>query len=577
MAPPIGTTYHEGELAVQAKMGVAHTAAFRSGHQKTFLSKPVQEFFAERPFVMIAAHDAEGSMWCSMVATSDGTPCLSDISADSLVLKASTLRPNDALSGALVVGMEVGLIGIDFVTRSRVRVNCTVASALANGDVELAVEICASHCPQYITQRFWRADAAGTSGEAKGDEASARLTGPRGAPARFRPNARTVSSLEDVRGLIDGSDTFFIGSRYGRKPGDGDARHGADASNRCGSPGFVRVTGRDTLAFDNYNGNQMYSTLGNIVKDPRVGLTFLDWSTGDAVQVSGTAVIDFAPAGQGKEDGGERVLQVVTVRVTSVVVRVPEAVPGTWTKAQSRPLVLSRKVQEAEGTASFYLEAPPNTPPLAPFKSGQHMPVLVGGLNRSYSLSGPPGAKYYRISVKNIGKVSSALHELEEGEEVESLPPAGSFGPASLKPGSDVDAVVLVAAGVGITPMVSMAHAATMPTAVVHAVRNGKQWPFRGELQEISARAGVPVRLRAFLSGPTEQDLAAAEATAGEAEWKIAAKRVGVEDLLEIAKDLGASRPLFCFCGPLPFSAPLQAALEDAGIPAANIKSESFG
>ena len=49
------------------------------------------------------------------------------------------------------------------------------------------------------------------------------------------------------------------------------------------------------------------------------------------------------------------------------------------------------------------------------------------------------------------------------------------------------------------------------------------------------------------------------------------------EDLLQVAKDLGATKPMFCFCGPLPFSAPLMAALEEAGIPAADIKSESFG
>ena len=49
------------------------------------------------------------------------------------------------------------------------------------------------------------------------------------------------------------------------------------------------------------------------------------------------------------------------------------------------------------------------------------------------------------------------------------------------------------------------------------------------------------------------------------------------EDLLKAAGDLGASRPLFCFCGPLAMTAPLQAALEEAGVPAARIKSETFG
>ena len=264
----------------------------------------------------------------------------------------------------------------------------------------------------------------------------------------------------------------------------------------------------------------------------------------------------------------------VTVHVDSVI-RVPGALPGTWKRSQSRPLVITKKVEESEGVASFYLEAPPSSPPLTPHQAGQHLPVQVGDLNRSYSLSGPPGGKGYRISVKNIGQVSSALHSLKEGDTVTCFPPAGSFGPAALDPTSDVDAVVLVAAGVGITPMISMAYDATRPTAVVHAVRSGSAWPFREEIRAISAAADVPMKLRAFLSKPDAEDLSVAEAAVPD--WEIAARRLRPEDLLQVAKELGSAMPMFCFCGPLPFAAPLMAALEEAGIPAANIKTESFG
>merc|ERR1712157_546543 len=575
-----------GELAVQARMGVSDTAKFRSAHQKTCLRKPAQDFYAELPFVVISAQDADGRMWTSMVASRDGTPCLSDLSSKSFVLRAGSLSASDALHSALVPGTAVGLIGINFSTRARTRTNCTVESVASNGDVRLKVEICASHCPQYITQRTYKPSIKGngTATESPMEISSEHVA----LAAAAQPS--TISSrltLDDpeIRPLIDEADTFFIGSAYGRRAGDSDARHGADASNRCGNPGFVRVTGPNTLSFDNYNGNQMYSTLGNITKDPRVGLTFFDWSTGDLLQLSGIASIDFTPAAEQQEKGrstGERGMQVVHIRVDSVV-KVAQGIPGTWKKARSRPLVISRKVDESEGVVSFYLEAPPSAPSLAPFKAGQHMPVLINGLNRSYSLSGNPScAESYRISVKKIGQVSSVLHGRKVGEVVECLPPAGSFGPASLKASGDdseaVDAVVLVAAGVGITPMVSMAYAANKPTAVVHAVRNAKQWPFHDEFKSISAQAGVPIELRAFLSRPEEEDLNLVAATEkSESDWKIAARRMNSEDLLKVAEDLGASRPLFCFCGPLPFSAPLMAALEDAGIPAANIKSESFG
>jgi len=568
------TTYHEGELAVQRRVGVSETAKFRSAHQKTFLGSPAQDYLKSRPYVVISAQDDQGRIFCTMVATRDGSPCLVDMCASHFVLKAAMLKAGDALRGALVPGTAVGVIGIDFETRARVRVNCTVEELLNTGDVRLAVDICASHCPQYIPSALTKSvDEPEPVDEG---EARAQQIAVAAAPVKMR----TLED-EEVRSLINHADTFFIGSTYGKAPGDKDGRHGADCSNRCGSPGFVRVTGPDTLSFDNYNGNQMYSTLGNITTDPRVGLTFFDWETGDMLQVSGTAAIDFAPEQKDKDHtsqgGVERVLQVVVVKVDSVV-RVAKGLPGHWTRARSRPLMLSKKVEESEGVVSFYLEAPTSTAPLAPFKAGQHMPVLLNGLNRSYSLSGDPKSSFYRITVKNIGQVSSALHGLKEGDLVECLPPAGSFGPASLPESSPVDAVVLVAAGVGITPMVSMAYSAKtnkLPTAVVHAVRNAKQWPFRSEFQHISQRSAeeVPVKLRAFLSRPEEHDLDDEEGG-----WKIAAKRVSVEDLLKIAfEDLGATNPLFCFCGPLPFSAPLQAALEEAGVSAANIKSESFG
>merc|ERR1712118_361998 len=87
----------------------------------------------------------------------------------------------------------------------------------------------------------------------------------------------------------------------------------------------------------------------------------MGWSTGDLLQLSGIASIDFTPAAEQQDKGrstGERVMQVVHIRVDSVV-KVAQGIPGTWKKARSRPLVISRKVDESEGVVSFYLEAPP--------------------------------------------------------------------------------------------------------------------------------------------------------------------------------------------------------------------------
>src|SRR5205085_8950106 len=78
-------------------------------------------------------------------------------------------------------------------------------------------------------------------------------------------------------------------------------------------------------------------------------------------------------------------------------------------------------------------------------------------LLRSYSLSGPPDGDGYRISVKREahGAASSYLHtRLGVGDTVEVGAPRGAF---VLKPGDGP--VVLLSAGVGATPVLSMLHA----------------------------------------------------------------------------------------------------------------------
>ena len=44
---------------------------------------------------------------------------------------------------------------------------------------------------------------------------------------------------------------------------------------RSGDPGFVQITGPDTLEYPEYDGNNMYRTLGNIHRNPNVGLLFV--------------------------------------------------------------------------------------------------------------------------------------------------------------------------------------------------------------------------------------------------------------------------------------------------------------
>ena len=69
-------------------------------------------------------------------------------------------------------------------------------------------------------------------------------------------------------------------------------RHGeADTSFRAGLAGFVRVLDEKTLAYPEYRGNGVMSSLGNISENPHVGLLFIDFTDKIGLHVNGQARI----------------------------------------------------------------------------------------------------------------------------------------------------------------------------------------------------------------------------------------------------------------------------------------------
>lgn len=88
---------------------------------------------------------------------------------------------------------------------------------------------------------------------------------------------------EDDRILIESAPLFFIATSYGEY---------TDCSMRAGVPGFVKIVGPGTIEFPEYDGNSMYRTLGNISRNPNVGLLFVKFD-GKAfrVRMNGRATI----------------------------------------------------------------------------------------------------------------------------------------------------------------------------------------------------------------------------------------------------------------------------------------------
>src|SRR4051794_24924723 len=119
-----------------------------------------------------------------------------------------------------------------------------------------------------------------------------------------------------------------------------------------------------------------------------------------------------------------------------------------------RPFRIARKVRESDNVTSLWLEATDGQPIAAP-SPGQFLILRLGpALMRSYSLSGEPRGSYYRVSIKQEphGAASRYVHEkLDFGAIVEASAPRGEF---TLQPGDTP--VVLLSAGIGITPVLAM-------------------------------------------------------------------------------------------------------------------------
>src|SRR5262249_2918281 len=134
-----------------------------------------------------------------------------------------------------------------------------------------------------------------------------------------------------------------------------------------------------------------------------------------------------------------------------------------------RPVVVVASREESADVRSFEFAAEEGSP-LPPARPGQQIRVRMRpspngpAVTRNYSLCGPPGPPRYRIAVKNErGLASGFLHQsVRAGNRLEISAPRGSFTLAA-----GATPVVLISAGVGVTPMLAMLYGVAATNAVV--------------------------------------------------------------------------------------------------------------
>ncbi|BCM90825.1 hypothetical protein IAD21_02687 [Abditibacteriota bacterium] len=275
--------FHAGEIEMQERAGVRGMAERVGGGIRAFMPPAAQEFLLAQPFVVVAGKDSDGRVWASLLS---GEPGFAHALDEGTLLLDVPLPEGDPLRESLQKGSLVGMIALEPATRRRMRLNGT-AHAQNDGLIIETREVY-SNCPKYIQKRAWHWD-----------------TGSDATPG----DVRSGTSLEaEQAAFIAGSDTFFIASC---------AEGGADASHRGGSPGFVRVVSPDLLQFPDYTGNAMFNTLGNLQRDGRAGLLFIDWRSGMTLQLAGRARVLWG-ADAAAWPGAERAVE---FRIEAVVER----------------------------------------------------------------------------------------------------------------------------------------------------------------------------------------------------------------------------------------------------------------
>lgn len=257
--------------------------------------------------------------------------------------------------------------------------------------------------------------------------------------------------------------------------------------------------------------------------------------------------------------------------------------PGSQGWNGYRKFEVAKRVREADDVCSYYL-VPHDKKAIPAFKPGQFLTFHVRipnhskPLTRCYSLSdAPAGNGPYRITVKRIpamapngkpGVVSNYFFDhLGEGDIIDVAAPAGSF---TLDPGADRP-VVLIAGGIGVTPLLSMLE------AILKGPNPGREvWFFYG----VTCKRQHAFRTRLKELAETHKNLHYICCYSHKEEGDRQGEDYHFDQMITLnllQQSLPSNNFPFYICGPSPMMSAVTEALEQWGVPAQDIHTEAFG
>ncbi len=576
--------FHRGEQEIQSRYGVREQIeGVGQRFIRDYLPDEHRQFYAQLPFLLVGSVDRAGRPWASVLV---GRPGFMH-SPDPQTLKIDA-RPifGDPLVENLVEGAQLGMLGIEYQTRRRNRMTGEITATSETG-MAIHIRQAFGNCPQYI--------------QARGYEFLPEID----SIGETRPR-QTVTRLDGrVREIIAKADNFYIATHHSEDLDN--ASHGADVSHRGGKPGFVRLDDSHALTFPDFSGNYHFNTIGNIAVNPRAGLLFIDFASGDLVYLTGSATTIWDSEDRHAFVGAERLVSFTLDEGFLVEAAMPIRwnflgyspsldATGSWEEVAEKRAArevgnayrnyrVTRVEPESEIITSFYLE-PEGGEQIPCHKPGQFLPVEIRPLGeqapiqRTYTISNAPNGSFYRLSIKKEqaprpdlppGVSADFFHDhVTPGTIIRAMSPRGKFvlDESSTRP------IVLISGGVGITPMISMLERLANESAgcgcsrkvwFVHGVLNGKVQAFDRYLRSLAA--GWPcLNVHVRYSNPAGDDV--------EGEDYDSRGYVDIELLKSL---LPFDDYEFYLCGPPPFLKSLYDGLKSVDVADQRIHYEFFG
>lgn len=258
MMDEAATAFHEGERRAQARAAVRPPS---STFIRAFMTEQHRTFFASLPYVVLGALSPDG--W-PVTTLATGVPGFLSSPDETTLQLAWQPMSGDPVAEAIASGRPMAMLGIEFATRRRNRANGVILLNDEDG-IRMSVRQSFGNCPKYIRTCEGRLMCR--------------------SPGAVE---RSPTLDAEARSLITSAATFFVASCA-----PSVTHGGMDVSHRGGPAGFVRLND-DILTVPDYPGNRYFNTLGNFLENPRAGLLFINFATGDLLHVTGETTISWS-------------------------------------------------------------------------------------------------------------------------------------------------------------------------------------------------------------------------------------------------------------------------------------------